>query len=202
MRGAFERVQESTVGCGCQPCPLGLGLSRGHEQRPVPSYCPSLAFKGTRAATARHPPALPHRAKTLRPAPPGTGSGSREACVAVFTLLDHFPNFLGVRRDLCLYLTPGLPFSPQFGDVKIQGLQARPGLRLCLFVDQSHSPREPWHCVRGTQNLEGQQGWGAGPVGLGAREQRRVLLACSLHIPERSAVPEGRLRAGALGVPM
>ena len=56
-RGAFERVQGSTVGCGSQPCPLGLRLFRGHEQRPFPSYCPGLAFKGTRAATAKPLPA-------------------------------------------------------------------------------------------------------------------------------------------------
>jgi hypothetical protein len=41
-------------------------LSRGHEQRQLPSYCPCLAFKGMRAAsvtgsaaTARRPLALP-----------------------------------------------------------------------------------------------------------------------------------------------
>lgn len=71
---------ESTVRCVSQPCPLGLGLSRGHKQRLFLYYCPGLAFKGTRAATAilpaataRHPPAQPHRAKTHRPAPLGTG---------------------------------------------------------------------------------------------------------------------------------
>lgn len=155
------------------------------------------------AGTHRPYPAEP-RPSGLRPW--GTGLGSREVCAAAFTLLNHFPNFPGGLRDLCLCLTPGLPFLPQFGDVKIQGLPARPVLRLCLLVDQSHPPGEPWHCMRlfpvGQQSLEGQQGWGAGPVGLGIRERTRVLLASSLHIPGRSVVPEGRLRAGALGVPM
>lgn len=37
---------------GPSPAPLELGLSRGHEQRPVQSYCPGLAFKGTGVARA------------------------------------------------------------------------------------------------------------------------------------------------------
>lgn len=36
---------------------------------------------------------------------------------------------------------------PQLGDVKIQRLQARVGLRLCPRLDKSHLPQEPWPLV-------------------------------------------------------
>lgn len=165
-REALERVQEGTVGRGSQPCPLGLGLSRGHEQRPLPSYCPGLAFKGTRAATTRHPPVLPHRAQTLRPVPWGRWMGSREVCVALLTQLTRFPNFLGAPRDLCPCLTPGLPLLASTWGCENPGGQTRAAeLRLCLHLDQSHPPsREPWHSALflSIQNLEGQQGPGLG----------------------------------------
>ena len=115
-RGAFVRVWESTVRCGSQPCPLGLCLSRGHEQRLFPSYCPGLVFKGIQAATAIPLAACRHCCPPTGQAPPGQDPqactpreldwGPEELYVAKITLLSHFPNFPGV---LHLCLTPRLP---------------------------------------------------------------------------------------------
>lgn len=118
-------LQRGPAWSGSQPCPLGLGLSRGHEQRQFPSYCLGLAFKGMPATTVTPPATTARRPPDLLTGPRpsactlGNWIGVQEKSVLLKPppyqfLLSHFSNFPRMRRDLHLRLPLGF-FLPQLG---------------------------------------------------------------------------------------
>lgn len=159
-RGAFERVQGSTVGCGSQPCPLGLRLFRGHEQRPfrpIVRAWRSKALGLPRPSRCRHPPALPRRAKTLRPAPLG--------------------NWIGVQRSPRCCIHPVKPFSQLSGRAERPVPMSDAGAPLLASIWGCENPR-----------AAGQTSAQAVPTCRPIPPTRRTLALCA-PLPGRTAEP-------------